>query len=401
MTTNFSVCAPVLLALLALARPAIPAQADASECAPAGRWMRLDDGGPHLVPAERYLAELSHKQVVLLGENHESAEDHRWQLHTVSALHGLNPDLVLGFEMFPRRVQAVLDDWAAGKLSERELLSRSEWSKVWGFDPQLYLPVFHFARMHRIPMVALNIDRALVRRIGEQGWSGVPPEARQGIGEPAPASEAYLTALYESWLEHLPDTHPARKASGSQPDLRNAEFVRFTDSMLAWDRAMAQGIAARLQGRARLVVALMGAGHIQDGYGVPYQLRALGVRDIAVLLPWDARQGCDELRPGLADAVFGTAAPATLPTPDRPRLGVALDKGANGVAVREVLRGSIAERAGVRAGDVLTQVAGRAVAETEDVVAAVQRQAPGTWLPLTVKRGDQLVELVARFPPAP
>jgi S1-C subfamily serine protease len=130
-------------------------------------------------------------------------------------------------------------------------------------------------------------------------------------------------------------------------------------------------------------------------------LRALGVRDIAVLLPWDAQQDCDQLKPGLADAVFGTVAPATPPSPDRPRLGVALERGASGVAVREVVRGSIAERAGVRAGDVLMQVAGRAVAETDDVVAAVQRQAPGTWLPLTVKRGDQLVELVARFPPAP
>ena len=398
---NFPVGAGVLVALCALGQSAPLAHADASDCAPAGRWVRLEEAGPQVVSGERYLAELARKQAVLLGENHESAEDHRWQLHTVSGLHALNPDLVLAFEMFPRRVQAVLDEWSAGKLSERELLARSEWSKVWGFDPQLYMPVFHFARMHRIPMVALNIDRALVRRIGEQGWGGVPPGAREGIGDPAPPSEAYLAALHGSWLEHLPETHPARKASGAPADLRNPEFLRFVDSMQAWDRAMAQGIAARLQGGARLVVALIGSGHIQDGYGVPHQLRAQGVRDIAVLLPWDAQQGCDGLKPGLADAVFGTDAPAAPAGPDRPRLGVTLDQGTDGVAVREVVRGSIAERAGVRAGDVLTQVAGRAVSEIADVVAAVQRQAPGTWLPLTVKRGDQLVELVARFPPAP
>jgi uncharacterized iron-regulated protein len=401
MTMSLSVRARGLVALFALLQPGIAAHANASDCAPTGRWVKLDDGGPHVVPGERYLAELSRKQAVLLGENHESAEDHRWQLHTISALYALNPDMALGFEMFPRRVQAVLDDWTAGRLDEREFLSRSEWSKVWGFDAQLYLPVFHFARMHRVPMVALNIDRSLVRRIRDQGWSSVPADAREGIGEPAPPSETYLTALHESWLQHLPDQHPARKASGSPPDLRDPEFIRFVDSMLAWDRAMADGIAARLQGGPRLVVALMGSGHVQNGNGVPHQLRALGVRDVAVLLPWDAQQGCDRLKPGLADAVFGTDAPAATPTSDRPRLGVALEQAANGVAVREVVRGSIAERAGVRSGDVLTQVAGRAVAETGDVVAAVQRQAPGTWLPLTVKRGDQLLELVARFPPAP
>jgi hypothetical protein len=35
------------------------------------------------------------------------------------------------------------------------------------------------------------------------------------------------------------------------------------------------------------------------------------------------------------------------------------------------------------------------------VTAAVQRQAPGTWLPITVQRGAQSLELVARFPGKP
>jgi S1-C subfamily serine protease len=99
--------------------------------------------------------------------------------------------------------------------------------------------------------------------------------------------------------------------------------------------------------------------------------------------------------------VFGLEAPAPAPQSERPRLGIVLDQNVQGVAVREVVKGSIAEQAGLRAGDVLTQVAGRSVGETADVVAAVQRQAPGTWLPMTVKRGEQLVELVARFPPMP
>jgi hypothetical protein len=249
-------------------------------------------------------------------------------------------------------------------------------------------------------MVALNIDRTLVRRIGEQGWSAIPPSAREGVDDPAPPSEAYLSALYDSWLEHLPQSHPARAPAAAR-DSSAAEFTRFVDSMQAWDRAMAQGIASRLKAPGTLAVALMGSGHVRDGYGVPHQLRALGVGDIVSLLPWDADNACDELQAGLADAVFGVDAPAPAPQPERPRLGIVLDQSAQGVAVREVVKDSIAERAGVRAGDVLTQVAGRAVGETADVVAAVQRQAPGTWLPMTVKRGSQVVELVARFPPAP
>jgi uncharacterized iron-regulated protein len=398
---DFSLRSRALIVVLAgLCQIAPAAQAGGSTCAPSGHWVRLGVDGARPVATDRYLAELARKRVILLGENHDSAEHHRWQLQTVSALHALNPDLVLGFEMFPRRTQPVLDDWVAGKLTEAELLTRSEWNKVWGFDPQLYLPVFHFARMNRVPMVALNIDRALVRRIGEQGWSAIPPAAREGIDDPAPPSEAYLAALYDSWLEHLPENHPMRRPAAAR-DTSAAEFTRFVDSMQAWDRAMAQGIASRLKGPGTLVVALMGSGHVRDGHGVPHQLRALGVGDIVSLLPWDARNACDELQAGLADAVFGVDAPAPAPQPERPRLGIVLDQGAQGVAVREVVKDSIAERAGVRAGDVLTQVAGRAVGETADVVAAVQRQAPGTWLPMTVKRGSQVVELVARFPPTP
>jgi hypothetical protein len=33
------------------------------------------------------------------------------------------------------------------------------------------------------------------------------------------------------------------------------------------------------------------------------------------------------------------------------------------------------------------------------VVAAVSRQAPGTWLPISIRRGGQHLDLVARFPP--
>ena len=35
---------------------------------------------------------------------------------------------------------------------------------------------------------------------------------------------------------------------------------------------------------------------------------------------------------------------------------------------------------------------------TQDLIDIVQRQAPGTWLPLTVRRGEDSHEIVARFP---
>jgi uncharacterized iron-regulated protein len=379
--------------LLAHSPTALPATA----CVSPASWVVPTGGAPQRRDPRALLAELATRQVVLLGESHDNAEHHRWQLHTIAGLHALQPNMVLGFEMFPRRVQKALDQWVAGELSEEEFLRRSEWNRVWGFDARLYMPIFDFARMHRVPMIALNVERGLVARVGEIGWAGIPEPEREGVSDPAAPSTGYREALYESYLEHQPKQDSAR--SRAEPHSSDPAFLRFVESMQVWDRAMAQAIAQRRSGAAPpLVVGIMGSGHLQNGFGVPHQLRDLGITQAAVLLPWDANDDCSTLTAGLADAVFGLR-PASTTAPDRPRLGVMLDSSSGSVAVRDVLKDSIAEQAGVRAGDVIVAVAGMPVQEAGDIIDAVRQQAPGTWLPMTVKRAGESLELVARFPP--
>jgi uncharacterized iron-regulated protein len=369
-------------------------------CPTPGAWVAVSDSGRSVRGSDAVTAELAQRRVVLLGESHDNAEHHRWQLHTIAALHARQPRLALGFEMFPRRVQPVLDQWSAGELTEEQFLARSDWASVWGHDPQLYMPIFHFARMHRIPMIALNVERSLVRRVGSEGWDAVPPAEREGVGEPASAPAPYLSFLYESYLIHLPEAQRPRRAP-TEEDLRSPQFRRFVESMQVWDRAMAQAIVERLSaGQTPLVVAIMGAGHLRDGHGVPHQLRGLGIADPAVLLPWDVSEDCALLTAGVADLAFGVEHGRAEET-QRPRLGVMLDQGEQGVTIRDVMKGSIAESAGARAGDVIKTVAGMPVKNAGTVTAAVQRQAPGTWLPITVQRGAQSLELVARFPGKP
>ena len=380
---------------LLLGRP--PVAMPAEICVNPASWAAPAGGAPQRLEPKTLLAELAKRPVVLLGENHDNAEHHRWQLHTIAALYALQPNLVLGFEMFPRRVQRALDQWVAGELTPEEFLKRSEWNGVWGFDAQLYMPIFHFARMHRVPMIALNVERSLVARVGGNGWASVPPAEREGVTDPAPPSPQYRAMLYESYLEHLPkEQRPGKRA---EPDYADPAFLRFVEGMQLWDRAMAQAIA---QQRSRtdppLVVGIMGSGHLENGFGVQHQLRGLGIAEAAVLLPWDKDGDCGTLTAGLADAVFGLSAPAS-GVADRPRLGVMLDDSGGGVMVREVAKDSIADQAGVRSGDLVVAVAGRPVQGTGDVIDAVRRQAPGTWLPMTVKRGGEPIEIVARFPP--
>ena len=394
--------ATVPIALLVTACAGSIAASQQQSCLAPGEWAIPHAGTATAEPADQVFARLARQQVVLLGESHDDAEHHRWQLHVLAGLYALHPRLVLGLEMFPRRVQPVLDQWVAGQLSDEQFLLRSEWFTVWGFEPEPYMPIFQFARMHRIPMVALNVDRSLVSKVGEEGWNAIPAAAREGVSDPAPARPEYLDLLYASYQEHQPG---ARSRSGgpappTAADLADPRFQRFVEGMLVWDRAMAQGIAERLRGPdAPLVVALMGSGHVRDGYGVQYQLDALGVKSVTAALPWDPSTGCADLQAGVADLLFGVADRPASDRADRPRLGISIEGGAGGVLIREVVAGSIAEQAGLQKGDLIVGVAGEAVHDTGDVIAAVRRQAPGTWLPLQVRRDQATLEIVARFPP--
>jgi len=338
---------------------------------------------------------MAKRDVVLLGEQHDNPDHHQWQVQTVSALHSARPITAIGFESFPRRLQPVLDQWVNGELSPRQFLERAEWEKVWSFPPELYMPLFEFARVNRIPMIALNVERTLTRAVGEKGWDSVPESQREGLGRPAPASPAYEDMLFDVFGQHGPtDGKENTRANRKDPAFRN-----FVESQLTWDRAMAEALATRVTAKDAtrpLVVGIMGGGHVRDGYGVPYQLRDVGITKVGVLLPMEAGTDCEELKQDVADAVF--ALPAHVrEKPAPPRLGVRLEMADGGVRVASISSGSLAETSGLRVGDQIVTVAGIA-ANLTNVIAAVRTQPAGTWLPLQIRRAEDTVELIIKFP---
>ncbi len=360
----------------------------------------------------------------MLGETHPNVEHHRWQLAAISALHGRRPNMVLGFEAFPRAVQPVLDRWIAGELSEDAFLEESDWSRNWGFDPELYLPMFHFARLHRVPMVALNVERDFVSRIRDEGFDAIPEAERRGLTEPAAPSEAYMDSLAEVFGQHLDvgqqapadDEHGAAEAAvkgeaagertaETEPlDIRNdPRFQRFTKVQTTWDRAMAQALAeAGDRPDAPLVVGILGTGHVEKGFGVPYQLADLDVGDTAVFIPVPPAESCEAYQDEVADALFVAPSQAEVVSgPPGPRLGVMIETAEDSVRVLQVMDDSVAEAADIRDGDAILKAAGVAVKETSELISIVQQQAPGTWLPLAVERDGETMEIVAKFPALP
>lgn len=397
VTRLTTLCAAAMVAAV-LAGACAAAAADA--CEEAGAWIDPATGAP--VSVTEVVASAAARPVVLLGEVHDNADHHRWQLFVLAALHARRPDLTIGLEMLPRRMQPVLDAWVAGTLGEAEFIERSEWDALWGYDAEMYLPILHFARQYRVPLIALNVERGLVSRVGEVGWAAVPEEMREGVGDPAPAADGYLDLLATVYAVKRELSSGSGDGS-AEPDpaalsaiKAEPAFARFVEAQLTWDRAMAEAIAtARGAAGSPLVAALVGLAHAEHGFGVAHQLADLGIAEVGILLPVES--ACAGLDANSADAVFVTG-PAPRARPG-PRLGVLIETAPAGVAVREVVAGSVAEAAGVAAGDVIAAAAGVEVRTTTDLIAIVRRQAPGTWLPVSVRRDGAEIELVAKFPP--
>lgn len=67
-------------------------------------------------------------------------------------------------------------------------------------------------------------------------------------------------------------------------------------------------------------------------------------------------------------------------------LGVQLADGDDGVTVGAVSEGSPAAKAGLKSGDVITKLSGKAVGSTGDIISRVRESAPGDKLKLTIQR---------------
>ncbi len=253
------------------------------------------DGRP--ATQEEVIKKYGERALIFLGEHHANPAHHQWQLSMLEQLRQRQPNMVLAMESFPKRAQPVLDAWVRGELKPAQLRRQSKWDYYWFFDFELYLPLFDFARRYGIPLVALNVDRELVARIGKEGWAGVPLAERENIGMPARPSRAYVTRLATSFRQHRP--------AGTDSDKDRRDFKRFVDQQLLWDRAMAQRLAEAYQRyKPGQLVAIIGSWHLAGGLGVPEQLKNLLNQEASIYLPWDDNFQCDALSPSFADAVF-------------------------------------------------------------------------------------------------
>ena len=87
------------VAVAALAtRPSPPPRGEAL-CREGGQWLAVGTQPPQPSTIRDVVAQAVRQDVVLLGEQHDNEDHHRWQLQMLAALYAQRPQMVIGFEM--------------------------------------------------------------------------------------------------------------------------------------------------------------------------------------------------------------------------------------------------------------------------------------------------------------
>ncbi len=312
--------------------------------------------------------ELASKRVVFVGETHTRYGDHLNQLEVIEQLYARDPDIAIGVEYLQRRFQPAVDDFVAGRTTEREFLRATEYYSGWGYDYRLYAPIFRFARQHHVPVRALNVPPSLPAAVAKVGFDGLSAEQHAELPEPIePASDAYKAQLREAF-----DAHQAGRG----------RFDRFVEAQLVWDEGMAESAAEYLDANPeRRMVILAGSGHLAFGYGIPQRLQRRTGASYASVLNSES-----EIEPAVADYVLLSE---DVPLPPAGVLGARMDDAAGGARIVSFGPGSAAEASGLERNDVLTAVDGQPVATVADVRVALWDKKPGDRVSVAVQRAHR------------
>ncbi|MES0364103.1 MAG: ChaN family lipoprotein, partial [Desulfobacteria bacterium] len=332
-----------------------------------------------VLPLAEIAFRVADQTIVYVGEKHDRYGDHLVQLEMIQTLHRHHPKLAIGMEMFQRRYQKSLDDHISGETETQTFLKESHYFSTWRFNYHLYEDILQYARANRIPVVALNQDNELVRKVANEGLENLSSEEKGHI----PDELILDDEPYKKRLRSVFEMHQTNLDGDSIPQ----EFEYFHQAQILWDETMAESIANFLTDRPDYhMVVLAGSGHLAYGAGIPKRVyRRIG-KDYAIILPDPG----EPLELGLADFIIF---PSEVQAPEDAKLGIMLDSSDGLLTVAGFSRGSGAEKAGMEKGDIVLAVDGQKVEDFDDLRVFLATRHVGDVVRVKVRRDKATVEL--------
>jgi len=350
--------------------------------------------GAAVTPAE-VAQRLAKARLVFLGESHTNAEFHRVQLQVIRELAKAGRKVLVGLEMYPVAEQPTLDLWNAGSVSEAEFVERSAWYRNWGYHWGYYRDVFLLCREAKATLHAVNVPRELVSGVRKKGFDGLTAEQKALLPPRIDTENADHLRLLKAFFGDEGGMH-----SASMPEAMWQGMFR---AQCTWDAAMAWNAVKALE-KAKdpnaVMVVLIGSGHVAYGLGAERQAKLWFDGGTASVIPIPALDEKDrpaKVRASYADFVWGVPQETD---PVYPVLGLSTrdpKDGSAGWPVINVEKGSVAEAAGFRVGDVLLAMDGTPLDKKGIFNRLMAGKRWSDTAAYEVKRGEEKVTLVATF----
>ena len=309
------------------------------------------------VNRKQMLDSIAASRVIYIGETHDNIEAHKVQLQVIQFL-AKKYSVAIGLEMFRRSGQKKLNFFNQGQLSDRKF--RHLFLSNWGSGFELYKPIFEFARSKNLPLIGLKSSRKVENHF-RSGDSAPGDTLYPEIDETDPYHRAFSMSIFGG--------HTAKA------------LEKPYRMLLLWEETMAQTVAEFLRNpinKDKKLVVLAGGFHVQYGFGIPKRAYRRIPHAYSIILPnitkvpenlKDREMEVKKVSIPLYAADYVWQVEYRVPGQNKVKLGVRLAQEKNGgVRIKAVGKLSNAQNAGMKPGDLLVSMDGKALSSVDDVL---------------------------------
>jgi uncharacterized iron-regulated protein len=196
-------------------------------------------------------------EVVFFGELHNNSIAHWLQLQILKQLDKNGKDLILAGEFFERDDQLNIDEWFAGKMTDKTFETES---KLWNNYTTDYKPLVLYAKKNSIPFIGSNIPRKYASLVSRQGLA-----ALDSLSDQAKKYIAPLPIQVDKSLPGYVGMKDMMHGSGM-----NADYM--VEAQAVKDATMAYSLFDHL-GKGKVILHINGSYHSNNYEGIIWYLQ--------------------------------------------------------------------------------------------------------------------------------
>lgn len=334
--------------------------------------------------------EIKDKRIVYVGEAHNNFAHHLSQLRVIKALRENGKKVSIAMEMFQTPFQKDLDEYISGITSLEDFLKNTEYFKRWKFDYNLYKPIIDYAKLYKLPVIAINLDRNITSQVSKKGLLSLNEQQKVSLPKYIDQSNLiYKESLGGIFKGHnqkdgKKDIHslPTEKKDKHPSSKINLDY--FYQSQLIWDEVMAENINNYIKvNDDRVLVVIVGSGHVIEHYGIPSRVYNRNSLPYKVILN-------DYATSKVGDVVVVNKKNNTIKKQNK--LGVYL-KNNEELIVMDIVKDSFSSKIGIKKDDLIVELNSKKVDNLYDLKRVLYFVEDLNKAVLKVKRGNKIVKL--------